>query len=262
MLLLRRRSPLDIERKLALSLSAPSLLILQAEFVLGIAGCLIGIASGRRNCLSGLIGRILRFHPARHSSRSNMMLHSIPSRLALSAVLAAAMLPAVVSAQSQDSQSVAEASRRARAQKKNSEKPSKVTTDDTLDVKKGDVQSATAEQLRIPGTPQASAQAASNAPSTADQNEKKASDDEKRAKEIAALKEQIKQAQSDLDLAKRELALQQDTYYSNVDYARDTAGKAKVDDLKQQVSDKQQELERLKARLAAKGGSDANPPKP
>src|SRR5712671_3044740 len=137
MLLLRRRSPLDIERKLALSLSAPSLLILQAEFVLGIAGCLIGIASGRRNCLSGLIGRILRFHPARHSSRSNMMLHSILSRLALSAVLAAAMLPAVVSAQSQDSQSVAEASRRARAQKKNAEKPSKVITDDTLVVKKG-----------------------------------------------------------------------------------------------------------------------------
>jgi type I restriction-modification system DNA methylase subunit len=80
------------------------------------------------------------------------------------------------------------------------------------------------------------------------------------------LKEQIKQGQSDLDLAKRELALQQDTYFSNVNYARDTAGKAKLDDLKQQVSDKQQELERLKARLtelqAAQGGSEANPTKP
>ena len=193
------------------------------------------------------------------------MLRRIPLRFALAVLLTATLLPAAAFAQSQDTESVAEAARRARAQKKNSEKPAKVITDDTLDVKKGDVQSATAEQLRIPGAPQTPAQPASNAPSAADQNEKKASDDEKRAKEIAALKEQIKQAQSDLDLAKRDLALQQDTYYSNADYAHDTAGKAKLDDLTQQVSDKQQELERLKARLAnlqAKGGSDANPPKP
>jgi hypothetical protein len=194
------------------------------------------------------------------------MLRCIPMRLALLALLAATLLPASGFAQSQDTQSVAEAARRARAQKKNSEKPAKVITDDTLEVKKGDVQSATAEQLRIPGTPKAPAQPASNAPSSAAQSEKKASDDEKRAKDIAALKDQIKQAQSDLDLAKRELALQQDTYFSNVNYARDTAGKAKVEDLKQQVSDKQQELERLKARLtdlqAALGGSEANPPKP
>ena len=194
------------------------------------------------------------------------MLRCIPMRLALLVLLAATLLPAAVFTQSQDTQSVAEAARRARAQKKNSEKPTKVITDDTLEVKKGDVQSATAEQLRIPGTPATPAQPASNAPSSAAQGEKKASDDEQRAKDLAALKEQIKQGQSDLDLAKRELALQQDTYFSNVNYARDTAGKAKLDDLKQQVSDKQQELERLKARLtdlqAAQGGSEANPPKP
>ena len=194
------------------------------------------------------------------------MLRCIPMRLALLVLLAATLLPAAVFTQSQDTQSVAEAARRARGQKKNSEKPTKVITDDTLEVKKGDVQSATAEQLRIPGTPATPAQPASNAPSSAAQGEKKASDDEQRAKDLAALKEQIKQGQSDLDLAKRELALQQDTYFSNVNYARDTAGKAKVEDLKQQVSDKQQELERLKARLtdlqAALGGSEANPPKP
>ena len=194
------------------------------------------------------------------------MLRCIPLRLALPVLLAVTLLPAAAFAQSQDTQSVAEAARRARAQKKNSEKPAKVITDDTLEVKKGDVQSATAEQLRIPGTPETPAQPASNAPPSPAQSEKKASDDEKRAKDIAALKEQIKQAQSDLDLAKRELALQQDTYFSNVDYAHDTAGKAKVDDLKQQVSDKQQELDRLKARLAelqpAQSGSEANPPKP
>ena len=187
----------------------------------------------------------------------------ISLRLAVSIVLASALLPAAGFAQSQDS--VAEAARRARAQKKNSEKPVKVVTDETLEVKKGDVQSAAAEQLRMPGTPETPAQPApANAPSSAAQNEKKASEDEKLAKEVAALKEQIKQAQSDLDLAKREQALQQDTYFSNPDHVHDTAGKAKLDALKQQITDKQQELDRLKARLAElqpQGDSTTAPPK-
>ncbi len=179
-------------------------------------------------------------------------------RVALPAVLAAALLPAAAFAQSQDTQSVAEAARRARAQKK-SEKPPKVITDETLDVKKGDVQSATAEQLRIPGTPETQAQSTpANAPSSAVQSEKKASEDEKLAKELAALKEQIKQAQGDLELLQREQSLEQDNHYSKTDYAQDTAGKAKLD--------KQQELERLKARLAelqqAQNGSASTPPKP
>jgi hypothetical protein len=172
----------------------------------------------------------------------------ISLRLAVSIVLTSALLPAAAFAQPQDS--VAEAARRSRSKKKSSEKPAKVITDETLEVKKGDVQSATAEQLRMPGTPETPAQPApANAPSSAAQNEKKAPEDEKLAKEIAALKEQIKQAQSDVDLVKREQALQQDTYFSNPDYVHDTAGKAKLDAMKQQITDKQQELDRLKARL-------------
>jgi hypothetical protein len=183
----------------------------------------------------------------------------IISRLSLSVVLVSALGSGVAFAQSQDS--VAEAARRSRAQKKNSEKPAKVVTDETLEVKKGDVQSAAAEQLRMPGTPEAQAQPApANAPSSAAQNEKKASDNEKLAKELATLKEQIKQAESDLDLAKREQALQQDTYFSNPDYVHDTAGKAKLDGIKQQITDKQMELDRLKARLAELQPASATPP--
>jgi len=195
------------------------------------------------------------------------MLLRITLRVALPAVLAAALLPAAAFAQSQDTQSVAEAARRARAKKQNSEKPAKVITEETLDVKKGDVQSATAEQPRIPGTPETQAQPTpANAPSSAVQSEKKASEDEKLAKELAALKEQIKQAQGDLELLQREQSLEQDNHYSKTDYAHDTAGKAKLDSLKQQISEKQQELERLKARLAelqlARNGSATTPPKP
>jgi hypothetical protein len=198
-----------------------------------------------------------------------MMRHSIPLRLALSAILAGALLPAAVFAQSQDSQSVAEAARRARAQKKTADKPSvKVIDDDTLVVKKGDVQSATAEEAKMPGSPGTAAQpaagASANAPGT--QN---ASDDEKaRAllKQRVALKEKIKDAQSDLDLLQREFQLDQDTFYSGPDYANNTSGKAKLDAMKQQIADKQQDLDRLKAELAALPAASENPattpPKP
>jgi DNA repair exonuclease SbcCD ATPase subunit len=187
----------------------------------------------------------------------------ISMRLAASVVLASALLPAAGLAQSQDS--VAEAARRSRAQKKNSEKPAKVFTDETLEVKKGSVQSAAAEQPRMPGSPEPPAQPApANAPSRAAQNEKMAPEDEKLVKELAALKEQIKQAQGDVDLGKRELSLQQDTYFSNPDYVHDPAGKAKLEAIKQQIAEWQQELERLKAQLSEKqpqGDSTAAPPK-
>ena len=82
---------------------------------------------------------------------------------------------------------------------------------------------------------------------------------------MADLKVKIKRAQDDLDLLQREQSLENDSYYSQTDYAHDTAGKAKLDDLKQQVTDKQQELERLKTRLAelqlAQSGAANTPPK-
>jgi hypothetical protein len=194
------------------------------------------------------------------------MLHRIPLRLALPVVLAATLLPAVAFAQSQDTQSVAEASRRARAQKKNTEKPAKVITDETLVVKKGDVQSATAEQLRIPGSPETQTQPAADAANA--QGSKNPSEDEKgRAalKERVALKEKIKETQGDLDLLQREYQLDQDSFYSSPDYAKNTSGKEKLDAMKQQISNKQQELDQLKARLAALPAPQEGPattPKP
>ncbi len=191
------------------------------------------------------------------------MLRYITLRLTLPAVLSVTLLPAAAFAQAQDSQSVAEAARKARAQKKNTEKAPKVITDETLDVKKGDVQSATAEQPRMPGSPEAPAQpAAAAAPG---RPAAPAAKDQKESKEVADLKVKIKRAQDDLDLLQREQSLENDSYYSQTDYAHDTAGKAKLDDLKQQVTDKQQELERLKARLAelqlAQSGAANTPPK-
>jgi hypothetical protein len=203
------------------------------------------------------------------------MLHSIPLRLALSAILAAAILPAKAFAQSQDTESVADAARRARAQKKNTEKPAKVITDETLVVKKGDVQIATAEQLRMPGTPETQTQPAADAANaqdgaSADTSAKPQSSEEEKArallKQRVTLKEKIKEAKSDLDLLQREYQLDQDSFYSSPDYAKDTSGKEKLDAMKQQISDKQQDLDRLKAELAALPPSQETPtntpPKP
>lgn len=205
------------------------------------------------------------------------MVRCIPLRLALPIVLTVTLFPVVGIAQSQDTQSVAEAARRARAQKKNSEKPPKVITDDTLDVKKGDVQSATAEQLRIPGTPETPAQpaagaanaqggASGDASANPQGSENLSEEDKSRAilKQRVALKGKIKDAQSDLDLLQREFQLDQDTFYSSPDYANNGSGKAKLDAMKQQIADKHQEIERLKAELAALPAAPENPatPKP
>jgi hypothetical protein len=203
------------------------------------------------------------------------MPHSIPLRLALSAILAAAILPASVFAQSQDTESVADAARRARAQKKNAEKPAKVITDETLVVKKGDVQIATAEQLRMPGTPETQTQPAADAANaqdaaSADTSSKPQSSEEEKArallKQRVTLKEKIKDAKTDLDLLQREYQLDQDSLYSSPDYLRNNSGKEKLDAMKQQISDKQQDLDRLKAELAAlppsQEGPTNTPPKP
>jgi hypothetical protein len=174
------------------------------------------------------------------------MLRRILLRLALPAVLSAVLIPATTFAQSQDTQSVAEAARRAREQKKAAAnaKPAKVITDD-------DVKPATPDPTPASGfpTPPPNPGGTANPPAGAPAVEGSKDAKEKDTKELAELKEQLKQAQSDLDLMQREAALAQDTFYSNPDYAHDTAGKAKLDAQKQQIGDKQEEVGRLKARI-------------
>lgn len=189
-------------------------------------------------------------------------------RFALVALLAAAFLPAAFP-QSQDSQSVAEAARRAREKKKAQTKPTKVITDETLEVKKEDVQSAVAEEPRMPGAPSPNAQPESAVPganAAASSTTSKDSEEEKLKKELAAVKEQLKQAMGDLDLLQREYRLDQDSFYSNPSYASDTAGKQKLDDEKQRIGDKREEVERLRAKLAdlqqTLGVTESPAPKP
>ena len=186
------------------------------------------------------------------------MPRSILFRSAFAAVLAFALLPAHAWPQSQDSQSVAEAARRAREKKKDAAKPKTVITDETLDVKKGDVQSAAAEEAKVPRAAETNSQAnaaaspaaAANDNSSASAAAPDAKKDEKLRKQLAALQEQLKIALTDLDLLRRENRLDQDAYYSKPNYGADTAGKQKLDDETQRIADKQQEVDNLKTKIA------------
>jgi enamine deaminase RidA (YjgF/YER057c/UK114 family) len=177
------------------------------------------------------------------------MSRSATLRLALAVVLAATLLSTAALAQSQDTQSVADAARRARDQKKPPAKPAKVITDE-------DLKPAPQASPATPASPDAAAANAAPASSTSSTSAPTASTspapdakDQKESKEVTELKAQIKQALDDLNLVLREQSLENDKFYSNTDYVHDTAGKAKLDELIQQASDKQQILDRLKAHL-------------
>jgi len=184
----------------------------------------------------------------------------------ISALLGASIcLPMAALAQSQDarssqssqSSSVADAARRSRDKKKDpsaSSKPSKVITDDDLDrvhFQPGpDVLNvgASATSETEPPSPQAVA-AAEAADNAAEQDLLKQAKEQDA--EITGLKLRITEGEKDLDLVRRQLALDQDTYFANPDHVHDVAGKAKLDGEKQQINDKQQDIERLKTRLGA-----------
>ncbi len=157
--------------------------------------------------------------------------------------------------QTQQNQSVADAARQAREAKKNAAKPTKVISDDDIDTRsvkpgaqgldvgsqpKSDSEPPSAAAVAADETADAAKAAAeSNPPVTAGED-----------REIARAKEQVVEANTELDLLKRSFALDQDTYYSKPGYTDDHEGKSKLDAEQQQLNDKQQAVDALKAHLA------------
>jgi hypothetical protein len=152
--------------------------------------------------------------------------------------------------------SVADAARRAREQKGAATKASKVITDDDLDNKHPkpgaeglDVGAPPALDSQPPSQAAVAAAVASDAASAAAATD--ATPKAGESPEVADLQEALAQLQKENDLMQRELSLDQDAYYSKPDYASDKAGLAKLTLEKQQSVDKQQEVDAMKARLAA-----------
>ncbi|MGB2620863.1 MAG: hypothetical protein WA857_10250 [Candidatus Acidiferrum sp.] len=67
----------------------------------------------------------------------------------------------------------------------------------------------------------------------------------------AAIQTKMDHAQNELNWLQRQLALDQDTYYSTPNYAQDTAAKAKLDAEQQQAEDLQSKIAQWKDELAA-----------
>jgi hypothetical protein len=183
------------------------------------------------------------------------MLARTTLRMVLPAMLSVWIFSSVAAAQSQNPESVTEAARRAREQKKAVKKPAKSFTDD--DLKPAPPEPAIAQDSTAPP---------SGAPADATAKDTKEVKEAQDSKELADLKEQVKQAQADYDLYQRARGLQEDSYYSNPSYSRDTAGKTKLENLIQQTKQKKQALDALKAKLdrmlkAQPSPAEAEPPK-
>jgi|SRR5215472_12209281 len=180
-------------------------------------------------------------------------------RFAFIILSAASLFVLAARSQSQDTQaqSVAEAAKRAKEAKKQSTAKSKVITDDDIELKKvktgEEGLSTTAVQ---PGTTSSATATAVEASDTSKEKSRADGSAQKtESPEVKQLRAELAQAERDLDLAKRETALAQDSYYSKTDYTRDTAGKAKIDALKQQVTEKEKTVQDLKDRLTTMGVS-------
>ncbi len=180
----------------------------------------------------------------------------------LSTVSAVALLFAVpgLAAQSQNNQkeSLGEAARKARQQKKPAAKPVKVLTDDDLArppvTAVPSVQNAQASEPRVPGEAPAAGEPGQAPPSETGAAEPSDELEERRAKleaDVKEAKQRLADAEKELNLAQREFDLRRDQYYSNPDFKSDKQGKAQLDSLQQRISAGQQEVERLKEKLAA-----------
>ena len=177
-------------------------------------------------------------------------------RVCVSTILLAGYLAGMPGAwaQSDQGQSVAEAARKAREQKKTAAKPSTVITNDTLQpATPATVQNATAATERMPGaeaTGTPAADATADAAKTA-QPAKGPSEEEiaKKKAEIAALKQEITDMAKEVDVQQRALALANESFYSRPDFSKDPDGKAKLDAMQSDLAQKKDELAQLKAKL-------------
>jgi hypothetical protein len=174
-----------------------------------------------------------------------------------------------LAAQTPDAPSLGDAARQNREQKKSAVKPGTVITNDTLKPSATSDSSPASAQTAPPVTAPPPDNTMTQGESTASAAPAKmelSSEDAKNLKdEVAALKEQLKDKQAEVDLSQRLLNLDRDAILSKPDPAHDAEGKAKLDTEQQELTQKQDELARLKAKLESIGphdGADPTVPKP
>jgi hypothetical protein len=151
---------------------------------------------------------------------------------------------------------VADAARRAREQKQKQEsaKTERVWTNDNLNAapktpQRAQPSGATSNRATKPEAVREEpvpAPAESPSPTPA----KKPEDNTRLKADLSGAKQQLADAEKDLDLSQRDWDLRRDQYYSNPDFRSDKSGKATLDAIQQQIAEQRQKVQELKEKVA------------
>jgi hypothetical protein len=174
--------------------------------------------------------------------------------------------------QEQQPQTLADAAKRAREQKKDQPKATHVWDNDTVPkspnavsvVGQAGAASAPAEQNAATPPSAAAPAAPAGAPAPAsDANTANSSNDPAQAQsELNDAKERLKKLRDELDLLSRQFNLDQQTHYGKPNYATDTEGTEKLKSEESQVEAKKQEVAEAQKKVdeaQAKAGPPAPP---
>jgi hypothetical protein len=164
--------------------------------------------------------------------------------------------------------SLVAAARRAKDQKKDQAKPTRVWDNDNLPKNPdelsvvGPAPAAADVSPALPNAPEAA-----NAPGAAKKPDPTAKNTQVQA-DLAAAKDQLQTLQTEADILQRKLALDKQTYYGKPDYASDKAGEDSLKDEQDQVDAKQagiaaaqKKIADLQAQLNPAGGTATAPPR-
>ncbi len=174
------------------------------------------------------------------------------------------LLSMTLVAQTPQQPSIADAARANREQKKTPAQPAKVITNDSL----GPTSSASAGLNAPAAQPVQNAASDPSASATdgkseaAQQSELAPADEQKLKAQVASLKQQLKDEQSEVELQKRLVELDKDAYFSETDFAHDTQGKARLDAEQDSLKQKEEAFEALKAKLLGLAPQEALAPAP
>ncbi len=175
------------------------------------------------------------------------------------------LLSMTLVAQTPQQPSIADAARANREQKKTPAQPAKVITNDSL----GPSSSASAGSNTPAAQPVQNAASDPSASATdgkseaaTQQTELTPADEQKLKAQVASLKQQLKDEQSEVEVQKRLVELEKDAYFSETDFAHDTQGKARLDAEQDSLKQKEEAFEALKAKLLGLAPQEALAPAP
>lgn len=176
------------------------------------------------------------------------------------------MMPAgIAAAQQPQPQSLADAARRSREQKKDQAKPARFWDNDSIPTTPGAVSvvgdanassAPAATDDKAAGSTAAGAVAGSGAVAAAPGNADAGKNSNAAEAELNAAKEHLKQVTADLDLLTRQNDLDKRTYYGKPDYSKDTDGaenlrveQNQIEAKKLEVADAQKKVDEAQAKL-------------